>query len=48
MAHDYIDVSKQTLKSLHVTVEDVNGKVVDLYSNPISFSLIFTTHVEDL
>ena len=48
MAHDYIDVSKQTLKSLHFTVEDVNGKVVDLNSNPISFSIIFTTHVEDL
>jgi hypothetical protein len=47
IAHDFIECSRQCLKTLEFTLEDVNGNVIDLNDNPVSFSIIFSTINED-
>ena len=48
IAHDYIECSKQTWKTLEFTFEDVCGNKVNLNHNPVSFSIILSTINEDL
>lgn len=40
-SHDWIDVSKQLLKTLEFRLSDAYGRTIDLRGMPISFSLIF-------
>jgi hypothetical protein len=47
IAHDFIECSRQTWKTLEFTIEDVEGNVIDLNSNPVSFSIILSTINED-
>ena len=41
---DYIDVSKQTLKTVNFKIVTVDGKTVPLHGAHVSFSLIFDVH----
>ena len=41
VSHDWIDVSKQLLKTLEFRLSDAYGRTIDLRGMPISFSLIF-------
>ena len=41
---DYIDVSKQTLKTINFRIVTVDGKTVPLHGAHVSFSLIFDVH----
>ena len=41
VSHDWIDVSKQLLKTLEFRLSDAYGKTIDLRGMPISLSLIF-------
>ena len=47
IAHDFIETSRQVWKTLEFTIEDVEGNVIDLNSNPVSFSIILSTINED-
>ena len=38
---DYINVSKQTLKTINFKIQTVDGKVVPLHGANVSFSIIF-------
>ena len=38
--HDKIDVSRQTLKTMHFTLKNVHGNIINLHGAHISFSLI--------
>lgn len=46
VSHDWIDVSKQLLKTLEFRLSDAYGQTIDLRGMPISFSLVFM-HQED-
>lgn len=48
IAHDYIECSKQTWKTLEFQLKDVFGNYIDLNNNPISFSIILSTINEDM
>lgn len=48
IAHDYIECSKQTWKTLEFQLQDVFGNNIDLNNNPISFSIILSTINEDM
>ena len=39
--HDWIDVSKQLLKTLEFRLSDAYGRTIDLRGMPVSFSLVF-------
>ena len=41
--HDKIDVSRQSLKTMHFTLKNVHGNVIDLHGAHVSLSLIFQT-----
>ena len=41
---DYIDVSRQTLKTVNFRIQTVDGKTVPLHGAHVSFSLIFDVH----
>ena len=41
--HGKIDVSRQLFKTLHVTLKNVHGNVIDLHGAHVSFSMIFVT-----
>jgi len=41
--HDKIDVSRQSIKTMHFTLKNVHGNVINLHGSPVSFSLIFQT-----
>ena len=41
VSHDWIDVSKQLLKTLEFRLSDAYGRTIDLRGMPISLSLIF-------
>lgn len=41
VGHDWIDVSKQLLKTLEFRLSDAYGRTIDLRGMPISFSLVF-------
>ena len=41
---DYIDVSRQTLKTINFKIVTVDGKTVPLHGAHVSFSLIFDVH----
>lgn len=41
VSHDWIDVSKQLLKTLEFRLSDAYGQTIDLRGMPISFSLVF-------
>jgi hypothetical protein len=41
LIHDYIDVSRQRLKMIEFSLQDGNGRPVDLQSGNLSFSLLF-------
>ena len=41
--HDKINVSKQLIKTLHFSLKNVHGNVIDLHGSNISLSLIFQT-----
>ena len=41
VSHDWIDVSKQMLKTLEFQLSDAYGTTIDLRGMPISFSLLF-------
>ena len=47
IAHDYIECSKQTWKTLEFQLQDVYGNCIDLNNNPVSFSIILSTINED-
>jgi hypothetical protein len=48
IAHDYIECSKQTWKTLEFQLQDVFGNCIDLNNNPVSFSIILSTINEDM
>ena len=48
IAHDYIECSKRTWKTLEFTLEDVYGNKVNLNDYPVSFSIILSTINEDM
>jgi hypothetical protein len=48
IAHDYMECSRQTWKTLEFTLEDVYGNIVNLNNNPVSFSIILSTINEDM
>ena len=41
--HDKMDVSRQMIKTIHITLKDVHGNVINLHGANCSFSLIFVT-----
>ena len=41
--HDKMDVSRQTVKTIHTTLKDVSGNVINLHGANCSFSLVFVT-----
>ena len=41
--HDKIDVSRQSIKTMHFTLKNVHGNIINLHNAHISFSLIFQT-----
>ena len=41
--HDKIDVSRQTLKTMHFTLKNVHGNTINLHGGHVSFSLILQT-----
>ena len=41
--HDKMDVSRQTVETIHITLKDVSGNVVNLHGANCSFSLVFVT-----
>ena len=41
--HDKIDVSRQCIKTMHFTLKNVHGNIINLHGAHISFSLIFQT-----
>jgi hypothetical protein len=47
IAHDFVECSTQTWKTLEFTLEDVEGNIIDLNNNPVSFSIILSTINED-
>jgi len=38
---DYINVSKQTLKTINFKIQTVDGKTINLHGANVSFSIIF-------
>ena len=48
IAHDYIECSRQTWRTLEFQLQDVFGNNIDLNNNPISFSIILSTINEDM
>ena len=45
---DYIDVSKQSLKTLQFKLQDAFGNVVNLNGSNFSFSVVFTILDKDV
>ena len=41
--HDKMDVSLQNIKTIHITLKDVSGNVIDLHGANCSFPMIFVT-----
>ena len=41
--HDKMDVSRQTVKTIHITLKDVSVNVINLHGANCSFSLVFVT-----
>ena len=41
--HGKMDVSRQTVKTIHITLKDVGGNVINLHGANCSFSLVFVT-----
>ena len=41
--HDKMDVSRQTVKTIHTALKDVGGNVINLHGANYSFSLVFVT-----
>ena len=41
--HDKMNVSRQTVKTIHITLKDVGGNVINLHGANCSFSLVFVT-----
>ena len=41
--HDKMGVSRQTVKTIHITLKDVAGNVINLHGANRSFSLVFVT-----
>ena len=41
VSHDWIDVSKQLLKTVEFRLSDAYGRTIELRGMPISFSLLF-------
>ena len=45
-AGDYLDCSKQTLKTIHFELKDVHGNVINLHGSHVSFSIVFDKYKE--
>ena len=41
--HDKMDVSRQNIKTIHITLKDVSGNVIDLHGANCSLSMVFVT-----
>ena len=41
--HDKMDVSRQSIKTIHITLKDVSGNVINLHGANCSFSMVFVT-----
>ena len=41
--HDKIDVSRQSIKTMHFTLKNVHGNIINLHGAHVSFSLVFQT-----
>ena len=41
--HDKMDVSRQNVKTIQITLKDVYGTVINLHGASVSFSLVFVT-----
>ena len=41
--HDRMDVRRQTVKTIHVTLKDVGGNVINLHGASCNVSLVFVT-----
>ena len=39
--NDYLDCSRQTLKTLQFQLQDVSGNVIQLHGSHVSFSIVF-------
>lgn len=39
--HDKIDVSRQNIKTMHFTINNVHGNVISLHGAHVSWSIIF-------
>ena len=42
--HGKLDVSRQSLKTMHFSLKDVHGNVINLHGSHVSLSLIFQTY----
>ena len=42
--HDKLDVSRQSIKTMHFSLKNVHGNIIDLHGAHISLSLIFQTY----
>ena len=42
--HDKLDVSRQSLKTVHFSLKNVHGNVINLHGSHVSLSLIFQTY----
>jgi len=41
--HDKMDVSRQSIKTIHITLKNVSGNVINLHGANCSFSMVFVT-----
>ena len=44
--HDKMDVSRQSIKTIHITLKNVSGNVVNLHGANCSFSMVFVATEE--
>ena len=42
--HDKLDVSRQSLKTMHFSLKNVHGNVINLHGSRVSLILIFQTY----
>ena len=46
IAHDFVECSRQSWKSLSFQLQNVNGDIIDLNNTPVSFSIVFSISSE--
>ena len=46
-SNDYLDCSRQTLRTLTFELQDVHGNIIPLHGSYVSFSLVFDKYPID-